>query len=122
MDLNTFCLKLQGLNLDHTKKALAILWFHDEKSPEVSLTSGQLAKTIHEAGLGAPHSTQLGEAVRRSGMVLASSSGFRLKMIARQQIREWLQPILAVEKPTVDQDLGYLPRAVWENTRGYIEK
>src|SRR5689334_18295476 len=122
MDLNTFCLKLQSLKLDHTKKALSILWFHDEQNPDITLSAGQLAKAIHESGLGTPHSTQLGESVRKSGMVITSSSGFRLKTIARTQIREWLQPILAPDKPSVEQDLGYLPRAVWDNTRGYIEK
>lgn len=122
MTIDQFCTKMFGLELSHTDQALAILWFHDEKHPDTVMSSGQLAKVIHEAGLGSPHSTRLGEALKKTGKVLVSVAGFRLKTLARAQIRETVHPILGATAPAVDQELGYLPEAVWKPTRGYIEK
>lgn len=122
MNLEEFCTKLPSLNLSQVEQALAILWQHDERVPDSTLTPGEIARVIHESGLGNPHSTKLGEAMQRTGKVIASKAGIRLKMLARAEIREWLKPILGATQPPVDQELGYLPRAVWAPTRGYIEK
>src|SRR6266849_2877590 len=105
MDLAHFCHGLQSLNLDHTRQALSLLWFHDEKNADVTMSAGQLAKIIHDADLGNPHSTRLGESIRQSGSVIATSSGFRLKTLARSEVRSWLTSILGAKKPSVDQDL-----------------
>jgi hypothetical protein len=110
------------LDLNQTQVALAILWFHDEKTPDACLSSGELSKIIYETGLGSPHSTRLGEQIRRTGLVVSSSAGFRLKALARSEIRGWLHSILGATQPRIDQALDYLPRDVWKDTRGYIEK
>jgi hypothetical protein len=122
MTLDEFCTKLPGLKLSHSEQALAILWYHDEKRPDIVMSSGQLAKIIRESGIGNPNSTLLGEALKKTGRVIPAGSGFRLKILARTQLREILRPILSASKPEVDQDLGYLPRDAWKDTRGYIEK
>src|SRR6266849_5892865 len=122
MELAHFCERFQRLSLDQTKQALAVLWFHDEKSSDVVMSAGQLSKILFEAGLGTPHSTRLGAAIRKTGMVVSSANGFRLKTLSRGQIREWLRPILGATKPAIDQELGFLPQEVWDETRGYIEK
>lgn len=122
MDLAKFCGGLKKLELGQTQTALAILWFHDEKSPDVIMSSGQISKIIYEMGIGSPHSTRLGDQLRRSGMVVPSTKGFRLKALSRSQIRGGLRPILGATQPNIDQDLGYLPSDVWKDTRGYLEK
>lgn len=122
MDIGQFCGGLKNLGLNQTQQALAILWAYDEKTPDVIMSSGEISKIIFETGLGSPNSTQLGERIKKSGMVIASTKGFRLKALSRSQIREWVHPLLGAEKPSVDQDLGYLPQGVWKDTRGYIEK
>jgi hypothetical protein len=122
MNLDQFCTKLATLDLTQPNQALAILWFHDEKTPEVVMSPGQLARIILNAGLGVPHSTKLGKAVRNTGMVIGTKAGLKLKVLARSQIRDWLLPILGATKPAVDQELGYLSREVWKNTRGYLER
>jgi hypothetical protein len=121
MTLDQFCTKLASLELPQSKQALAILWFHDEKVPDVVMNAGEFARIIHRTGLGSPHSTKLGESIKKTGMVVTSSAGFKLKTLARSQIREWLLPILGGPKPEIDQDLGYLSREVWKDTRGYVE-
>jgi hypothetical protein len=122
MTLDDFCTKLSGLGLVLTDQALAILWYHDEKQADIVMSAGQLAKIIREAGLGNPHSTQLGEQIKRSGKVIATNAGYRLKVLSRAEIRGWVVSILGETKPAVDQELGYLSKDVWDNTRGYIEK
>jgi hypothetical protein len=122
MNIADFCGKLAGLQLSQWQQALAILWFHDEKQPDAVMSAGQLAKIIYESGLGVPHSTQLREAIKKSGLVLTSKKGFRLKALSRTKIRDWLQSILGATKPELEQDLGYLPREVWDGTRTYIER
>lgn len=122
MKLDQFCHVLRKLERNQADRALSILWFHDEKTPDIVMSAGELAKIIHDSGLGNPHSTRLGEAVRKSNKVISSAAGFRLKTLARAEIQEWLRPILGTNKPAIDQELGFLPRGVWEKTRGYIEK
>lgn len=122
MDLKQFCVKLKSLNFSNTDKALAVLWYHDEKEPDVSLSAGELSKIVFETGLGTPNSTRLKEQIQSTKKVIVSKKGFRLKEIARSEIRDNLHEILGATKPHVDQDLGYLPRDVWKDTRGYIER
>src|SRR5947199_226022 len=40
MTLDDFCTKLSGLPLSQPEQALAILWFHDEKQPDVVMSAG----------------------------------------------------------------------------------
>lgn len=122
MKLDQFCHVLHKLGLSQVDQALSILWFHDEKTPDMVMSAGELAKIVHNAGLGNPHSTRLGETIRKSGKVISLAGGFRLKTLARAEIQERLRPILGAKKPAIDQELGFLPCGVWEKTRGYIEK
>lgn len=55
-------------------------------------------------------------------MVVENGSSFALKSLARAKIRDQLKSILGPTHPKVDQDLGYLPKPVWDGTRDYIEK
>src|SRR5579875_4063052 len=114
MNLDQFCHALHKLGLSQADQALSILWFHDEKTADIVMSAGELAKIIHNAGLGNPHSTRLDEAIRKSGKVISLAAGFRLKTLARTQIQEWLHPILGANKPAIDQELGFLPRGLWE--------
>jgi hypothetical protein len=122
MELEEFCQRLDTLSLSIPQKALALLWFHDEKTPDAVIAAGELARTIHRTGLGSPHSTKLTDALKKSGLVLQQRGGFSLKALSRGKIRIWLESILGATQPSVDQDLGYLPQQVWIKTRGYIER
>ena len=121
MDISAFCRQIKGLQLSSPNIALSILWFHDEENPDRVMTSGQLQKVMFEAGLGNPNSTQLGAQIKKSRKAIATKQGFRLKELSRHEIRGWLEPILGGSKPEINQDLGYLPRDVWKDTRGYLE-
>lgn len=83
MTLEQFCTKLVGLDLNQPDQALSILWYHDEKQPDIVMSAGQLAKVLRESGLGNPNSTLLRNSIDASGKVLSVSGGFRLKMLTR---------------------------------------
>lgn len=125
MTIADFCAKLATLELSQWQQALAILWFHDHAQPDAVMSAGQLAKIIHEAGLGVPHSTQLGKAIERSGLVLTSTKGFRLKTLSRSTVGEWLTPILTAETPTtpVAKKLAEMSAKVIDSAeRGFIDE
>src|SRR5258708_9023877 len=77
MDLTQFSMGLMKLGLNQAQIALAVLWFHDEEKPDVTMSSGEISRIIYQTGLGSPHSTKLGEQLRKSGMVITSTKGLR---------------------------------------------
>jgi hypothetical protein len=115
-------LALKRTSLDQCEQALGILWFHDQKTPDVVMSAGQLGKIIHDSGLGVPNSTRLNRSLSKSGKVISSGPGYRLKALARAEIHGWLRRVWATAGAAVDQERGYLPKAVWQNTRGYLER
>lgn len=86
------------------------------------MTAGAIAKIMLETGLANPHSTQLAQSMRKSGLLLESTAGFRLKATARATVREWLEPILDGFSPKIDHTAGYIAEAIWIETRPYIER
>jgi hypothetical protein len=122
MELEEFCIRLNQIDLSNAQRALAILWFHDCEAPGVQLTANSLARVIYKTGLGNPHPTQLGEVIAKTKLALKGKSGFQLKPTSRTTIKEWLTPILQTPPADVELEQGYLPEAIWKNTRGYIEK
>jgi hypothetical protein len=121
MNIKEFAKKLKTLDLTPAQTALCLLWFHDESTPEIVMTAGRLRQLIYELGLGNPNSTRLAAQIRQTRKIVVVKNGFRLNEMARHEIREWLEAILGDTQPQVDQDLGYLARDVWKDTRGYIE-
>jgi hypothetical protein len=122
MNLESFCVALASLNLSQPRQAVEILWFADRQQPGSSLTAGDLARSIRDAGLGNPHSTKLGEAAVATGHVLRSGDQLRIKPVSREVVRAWVAAVLAPAPPEVQHDTGFLPEAVWIGTPSYIEK
>lgn len=121
ISLDDFCSLLRRLELTNAEKALAILWYHDWHQANVTMTAGQLTKVLTDHHVGTPHSTRLAEAIRRTKLAHESKAGFSLKPGSRRLIREWLPREIDGIQPAMDHSAGYLPDAVWMNTRGYIE-
>ncbi|MEO1350394.1 MAG: hypothetical protein AAFW84_16580 [Cyanobacteria bacterium J06635_15] len=122
-DLEEFCIALKSLGLTHVKMGISVLWYLDSSDSGYRATPGEIAKTLRDSGLAEPHSTKLGEAMLKSKLVQKSGAKhLKLKPTSRSEVREWLADILTPKAPTADQDAGFLPKAVWEGTRGYIQK
>lgn len=122
MTLEDFCVRLNELKLSNAERGLAVLWFHDSKEQGKQLSANTIAKVIYETGLGNPNATQLAKNIHSLRLAHKTKSGFKLKPTARETIQAWLTPILGGKDIEVELENGYLPEAIWKDTRGYIEK
>jgi hypothetical protein len=122
MELEDFCIRLNQIELSNAQRALAILWFHDCETSGTCIKASVLARIIYTAGLGNPNPKQLEETIIKTKLALKSKDGFKLKPTERDKVKNWLLPILEGVSADVDLAHGYLPEAIWNSTRGYIEK
>lgn len=123
MTLEEFCRKLSKLSsLDNAKKAISLLWFLDNESPDIEKKASDLATILRDNGLANPNSSQLATRISSSGYVFKRQGYLRLKEQKKDDIKSWLEPILDGVPTEVDINSQYLHEQVWKNTRGYIEK
>ncbi|MCM2333316.1 MAG: hypothetical protein NDI82_05150 [Anaeromyxobacteraceae bacterium] len=123
MELEEFARRLAARlpALGGAELAVSLLWWRNQRAPGVAVSAGDLAREMTRLGLGAPHSTRLGQKLARSGLTLRSNGAFRLKADAGPKIAAMLDGILEPQAPDVPSDREYLPEPVWKQTRGYIE-
>lgn len=116
-----FCEFVKRLERSNAEKALAVLWYHDRQEPDITMTSGQLAKVLTDHHIGTPNSTGLAAAIRNTKLASQSKAGFSLKPGSRKIIHDWLPAGMHGMQPAMDHSAGYLSDSVWIGTRGYIE-
>lgn len=121
LSLGDFCEHLKALGKTNAEKAVAILWYHDCRTPDVSMSTGAVARIMRDYHVGAPHSTQLADAIRKTGLTNESGSQFSLRPGSRRIVQGWLPANIEGMQPPMDHAQGYIPEAVWSDTRGYIE-
>ncbi len=121
LSLADFCDHVKALTKTNAEKAVALLWFHDCKQPDAAMTAGVLTKMLDDHHIGTPNSTQLADAIRKTKLTSDSKAGFVLKPGSRKVVRDWFPAGFAGVQPEIDHAEGYLPEAVWKNTRGYVE-
>ena len=121
LDIEDFCLRIESLQLTNAQRAIAILWAFDRQSPGVRKSSGELTKIIKTNGLGNPNQTTLEKSITKLKLTLANKSGFQIKPTARAKINGWVASVLDASPASHDNDDGFLPHAVYSETRGYIE-
>src|SRR5262245_54162619 len=122
VSLDHFCESVKSLKKSNAERALAVLWYFDHVQPDIAKTAGQLTKVLVDHHVGTPNQTALAEAIRKTKLANESNSGFSLKPGSRKVIRDWLPDDLHGIQPAMNHASGYLPEAVWRNTRGYIEE
>lgn len=121
MNVTDFCVELSKLSLSSTDQALAVLWFFDDQKVGAGMSSGDLTRIIFKSGLGNPHSTKLAERLKKSGAVLSTASGFQLKPLHKSKLAARFGGLIS-KRPLTNHEKGYLPKAVWHPTRGFIHK
>jgi hypothetical protein len=89
LSLAEFCETIKGLKTN-AEKALAVLWYHDQKKPDIAMKAGALAKILDDHRVGTPHSTQLADQIRATRLANDSANGFWLKPGSRAIIHDWL--------------------------------
>jgi len=119
--LDQFCEHVTKLDKTNAEKAVAILWHHDHKTPDTAMTAGGLTKIMGDHHVGTPNQTTLAEAIRKTKLCNENGKGFALKPGSRKVVQGWLPADIDGMQPAMNHAEGYLPEAVWNNTRGYIE-
>jgi hypothetical protein len=112
---------VKTLDKTNAEKAVAILWYHDHKTPDTAMTAGVLTRIMGDHHVGTPNQTTLAEAIRKTKLCYENGKGFSLKPGSRKVIHGWLPMNIDGIQPEMNHAEGYLPEAVWSNTRGYIE-
>jgi hypothetical protein len=121
LSLDDFCEIVKSLRKTNAEKALAILWFFDRKQADIAMSAGELTRILGDHHVGTANSTALGRAIQDTKLASESKSGFTLKPGSRRAIQGWLPADLDGMQPTMDHATGFLPEAVWRNTRGYVD-
>ena len=121
LSLDQFCEHVTKLDKTNAEKAVAILWHHDHKTPDTAMTAGGLTKIMGDHHVGTPNQTTLAEAIRKTKLCKENGKGFALKPGSRKVVQGWLPADIDGMQPAMNHAEGYLPEAVWNNTRGYIE-
>jgi len=122
LSLDDFCEIVKNLKKSNAEKALTVLWYFDRTQHEICKTAGQLTRVLGDHHVGTPNQTMLAGAIRKTKLANEGKNGFSLKPGSRKVIRDWLPDDLDGVQPAMDHASGYLPEAVWRNTRGYIEE
>jgi hypothetical protein len=121
LSLDDFCAIVKGLGKSNAEKAMAVLWYHDRKQPETSMTPGQLTKILIDHHIGTPNTTQLAGAIKATKLANEAKGALSLKPGSRRIIYEWLPKNINGMQPQMDHSAGYLPERIWSGTRGYVE-
>lgn len=121
LPLSDFCEHVTKLDKTNAEKAVAILWYHDRKTPDASMNARQLVKIMSDYHVGTPNQTTLAEAIRKTNLCNERVNVFTLKPGSRRVIQGWLPANIDGMQPEMNHAEGYLPEAVWGNTRGYVE-
>ncbi|MGH2396564.1 MAG: hypothetical protein ACRDFW_06160 [bacterium] len=121
--VGAFCQRLSTFSgLEAADKALFILLWHEARSAGSAVTVRSLSRIFTTHGLGNPNRLSLSKKLNRSPLTLRTAMGFRLKAEALPKLRSRLSGLLGNHVADVNVETGYLPRAVWKDTRGYVEK
>lgn len=119
--LEDFCELISKIKRSNAEKAMALLWYFDNEVPGATRSAGELTKLLTDHHIGTPNQTLLASSIRKTKLANEVSKGFVLKPGSRKIIRDWF-PDLTGLQPRMDHASGYLPEAIWNSTRGYIEE
>jgi hypothetical protein len=89
LSLAEFCELIDGLPTN-AEKALSVLWYHDQREPDIAMKAGALAKILDDHRVGTPNSTKLAAQISETRLANESTKGFSLKPGSRKIIHDWL--------------------------------
>lgn len=90
--IDAFCRGLaERRGLTNAQRAVAILMWHNDRTPGAELSAAALADTIRDHALGNPNTNALRIAIRKLRVTIAGTKGgFRLRADSSKRIRGWL--------------------------------
>lgn len=107
---------------DEIERALQFAFYHLKKNGHEEFSAGEAAKWIHDARLGNPNVTRLGNKLRASGHTVKGSTSkkFRLHHNFIKTLEAKFPQLNQKSQEVVDEGT-ILPASLYSGTRGYIE-
>ena len=117
-----FCADLAGLELSHTERAVALLWFYRQTQEYDERSAADLASDLHEEGFPKPNVTRLRNDLRRSKYVVRGKRTGTLQLDLRRitDLDTEYMHVLGLRRVAVTG--AVLPTATAAQTRAYLEQ
>jgi hypothetical protein len=117
-----FAQKIAGLELDHTEKAIAFLWYYRQTQEYEERSACELAKDLHEEGFSKPNITYLNRSLRKSKYTTRGKqkNTFQLDLQNLSELDQVYNKLLKIK--TYEPKDNIIPFDWVKGTRSYLEK
>ena len=118
---NEFLRALAEAKFSEKDRSVGLLWYMGLENPNVEFSVGELGKILEEAGFAKMNLSRAGRALQQDRRIArGSGEKFKININSRKELGKIFLP-LTNSKPVPPSD-SILPRAMFDGTRGYIEK
>lgn len=121
-DRSRFARELASLQLSHTDRAVAFLWYYRQTQEFEERTASELASDLHDEDFPKPHVTRLSSDLRRSRFVIRGrrAGAFQIDVRRLSDLDQKYGQLLKMKKVEV-QDI-VIPSDWVAGTRLYLER
>jgi len=123
MDIFSFIKNVDKPNMSTLERAYAILWWAGREDNTIGMSTNEICKVIESAGHPKQNVSRINTQLLKDKLVckVPGKEQWRLKVHPRIQLDEKYEQAISIPKKLKPTD-SVLPRALFNNTRGYIEK
>ena len=120
-DRSRFAKSIASLDLSHTERAIAFLWYYRQTQEFEERTASELANDLHDEDFPKPNVTRLSRDLARSRVTIKGrrSGSFQIDVRRLSDLQEKYGPFLRTKK--VDVQDSVIPNDWVEGTRVYLE-
>ncbi len=127
MSVDEICRILFKAGFSASDIVIGILYaYRTEAEKSNGISTYELDKVLYRNGITPTERLNAGvyQIVRETGLVIQEVDKIRVKPVKMDEMAVKYDKFLRAEPPAapVDQDNGFIPKAVWEGTRGHLEK
>jgi hypothetical protein len=120
-DRSSFAKGLASLDLSHTDRAIALLWYYRQTQEFEERTASELANDVHDEGFPKPNVTRLNQELARSRLTIKGrrSGAFQIDVRRLFDLEERYGLFLKMKKVNVQDSV--IPNDWVKGTRVYLE-
>jgi len=121
-DRSRFAKDIASLQLSHTDRAIAFLWFYRQTQEFEERTASELANDLHDEGFPKPNVTRLNRDLGRSRLTIKGrrAGSFQIDVRRLSDLQDSYGQLLKTKK--VDVQDSVIPADWVEGTRIYLER
>jgi hypothetical protein len=120
-DRSRFAKSIASLDLSHTDRAVALLWYYRQTQEFEERTASELANDLHDEGFPKPNVTRLSRGLARSRSTIKGRrpGSFQIDVRRLSDLEEKYGQILRLKKVEVEDSV--IPNDWVKGTRVYLE-